>query len=89
MLEGEPRITADQVIITNTGEDLRVKRGGIFYPFAKPGDAVTKGEKIGEIRDLKGDVLEELISPVTGLVRIIFWHRVKNTGDFVYKFFVP
>ena len=89
MLEGKPRITSDQVKVTNTGDDLRVKHGGIFYPEAKPGDAVKKGQKIGEIRDLKGDVLEELISPVDGLVRIYFWHRVKNTGDFVYKFFVP
>jgi len=89
MFEGEPKIRADQVTVTDTGEDLRVKRGGLFYPFAKPGDAVKKGEKIGEIRDLKGDLLEELISPVDGLVRIYFWHRFKNTGDFVYKFFVP
>jgi hypothetical protein len=71
MLEGEPIKRDDQVKVTKTA-DLRVKRGGIFYPEAKPGDIVKKGQKLGEIRDLKGETLEELISPVDGIVRIYF-----------------
>lgn len=90
MIEGEPKTRSDQVLMRAPREaDLRCKRGGIFYPESKPGDVVEKGQKLGEIRDLKGDVLEEFISPVDGIVRIYFWHRVKNTGDFVYKFLVP
>lgn len=87
MIEGEYQIRSDQEIITKTA-DLRVNHGGIFYPKSNPGDIVEKGQKLGEIRDIKGDLLEDIISPVDGIIRIIFWHRIKNTGDFVYKFFI-
>jgi len=49
-------------------EWVYTKRAGIWYPKIAPGDAVKKGERIGRVGDLFGDVVERIISPVNGVV---------------------
>jgi len=49
-------------------EWVDTKRAGMWYPKIAPGDAVKKGERIGRVGDLFGDVLERIISPVNGVV---------------------
>jgi len=47
---------------------LYTKRTGVWYPKVAPGDAVREGEQIGTVGDLFGDTLEEIVSPVNGVV---------------------
>jgi predicted deacylase len=49
-------------------EWLYTKSAGMWYPRVAPGDAVRKGEQIGTVGDLFGDTLEEIVSPVNGVV---------------------
>jgi hypothetical protein len=49
-------------------EWLYTKSTGVWYPKVTPGDAVRKGERIGTVGDLFGDTLEEIVSPVNGVV---------------------
>jgi hypothetical protein len=49
-------------------EWLYTKRTGVWYPKVAAGDAVREGEPIGTVRDLFGDTLEEIVSPVNGVV---------------------
>jgi uncharacterized protein len=49
-------------------EWLYTKHAGMWYPRITAGDAVKKGKQIGTVRDLFGDTLEEIISPVNGIV---------------------
>ena len=49
-------------------EWLYTKSTGVWYPKVAPGDAVTEGEQIGTVGDLFGDTLEEIVSPVNGVV---------------------
>ncbi len=49
-------------------EWLYTKRTGVWYPKVAPGDAVREREQIGMIGDLFGDTLEEIVSPVNGVV---------------------
>jgi predicted deacylase len=49
-------------------EWLYTKNTGVWYPKVAPGDAVREGEQIGTVRDLFGDTLEEIVSPVNGVV---------------------
>jgi hypothetical protein len=42
---------------------------------------VKKDQKIGEITDLFGNVLEEIKSPIDGVVTIINFLSAKHTGD--------
>jgi predicted deacylase len=47
---------------------LYTKSTGVWYPKVAQGDAVREGEEIGTIGDLFGDTLEEIASPVNGVV---------------------
>jgi predicted deacylase len=49
-------------------EWVYTKNTGIWYPKVAPGDLVKEGQQIGTVGDLFGDILEEIISPVEGVV---------------------
>ena len=49
-------------------EWLYTKSTGVWYPKVAPGDSVREGEQIGTVGDLFGDTLEEIVSPVNGIV---------------------
>jgi predicted deacylase len=51
-------------------EWVYTKDAGMFYPRVAAGDLVQKGQEIGTIGSLFGDVLETIIAPVTG--RVLF-----------------
>jgi predicted deacylase len=59
--------TAASTVLTKF-EWLYTKRTGVWYPKVAPGDAVREGERIGTVGDLFGDILEEIVSPVNGVV---------------------
>ena len=59
--------TAASTLLTKF-EWLYTKRTGVWYPKVAPGDAVREGERIGTVGDLFGDTLEEIVSPVNGVV---------------------
>jgi predicted deacylase len=49
-------------------EWLYAKSTGVWYPKVAAGDTVREGEQIGTVGDLFGETLEEIISPVNGVV---------------------
>jgi predicted deacylase len=49
-------------------EWLYTKQPGMWYSKVVAGDVVKKGQEIGTVGDLVGDVLEKIISPVDGVV---------------------
>lgn len=49
-------------------EWLYTKSTGVWYPKVAPGDVVKEGEQIGTVGDLFGDTLENVNSPVNGVV---------------------
>jgi predicted deacylase len=49
-------------------EWLYTKHAGMWYPEVAAGDAVKEGEQIGTVGDLFGDTLENVNSPVNGVV---------------------
>ena len=59
--------TAASTLLTKF-EWLYTKSTGVWYPKVAPGDAVREGEQIGTVGDLFGDTLEEIVSPVNGVV---------------------
>jgi predicted deacylase len=42
--------------------------GGLFQPAVRLGDEVKRGQRVATIRDVFGDVVEEITAPVDGLV---------------------
>ena len=59
--------TAASTVLTKF-EWLYTKSTGVWYPKVAQGDAVKEGEQIGTVGDLFGDTLEEIVSPVNGVV---------------------
>ena len=59
--------TAASTVLTKF-EWLYTKSTGVWYPKVAQGDAVREGEQIGTVGDLFGDTLEEIVSPVNGVV---------------------
>jgi predicted deacylase len=49
-------------------EWLYAKDEGMWHPKVGPGDLVKKTQEIGTVRDLFGDTLEKIISPVNGVI---------------------
>ncbi len=59
-------LTEQRVLIAF--EWVYARHDGMWYPSVVAGDQVGTGQEIGVIRDLFGDVLENLVAPVSGVV---------------------
>jgi predicted deacylase len=59
--------TAASTLLTNF-EWLYTKHAGMWYPKVAAGDEVKEGQELGTVGDLFGDTLEEIGSPVNGVV---------------------
>jgi predicted deacylase len=66
-VDGEPELPSMQVEVT-TRHEITANRGGMSHLRVKPGDYVERGQVVAEIRDMFGDVVEELRSPTHGII---------------------
>jgi len=67
MIDGELMRVVEPKIAHNSGF-VSTERGGLFYAHVKVGDIVSKGDILGEIRNIKGETLEELEAPQKGMI---------------------
>jgi len=83
MLEGTPIPPKDKLKVEIPPVyELHAKHGGLFYPeIDKLGTLVAKDELLGTIKDLQGNVVQELRSPVDGNYHVIFTYRAVRVGD--------
>ncbi|HEX4468428.1 MAG TPA: succinylglutamate desuccinylase/aspartoacylase family protein [Gemmatimonadaceae bacterium] len=87
MIDGErPRNRArlaacDRVVV-------RAKRAGLLRLTARIGDEIVAGDQLGEICDVFGRVVERVCAPGTGIVGLIWTHKVVNTGDPILRYWI-
>ena len=62
---------------------VRAEQGGLFYPKCRAGEIVSKGDRVGEVRNLYGHVEERVLAPIHGLVTIRMTNLTVNSGDVV------
>jgi len=55
--------------------------GGLFVPEVSIGDELCEGQLVGSVESTTGTILEEIQSPVHGLMMMLFTNGVVNTGD--------
>jgi predicted deacylase len=84
MIAGEPEVPSDQVVLRGRYE-VFVHSAGLFYPSVRLGDPVKKGHVLGEIRDLQGQIVEQIVAPQDGVVLLVMSNPVKHPDDLVFK----
>ena len=71
MLPGPPAPPRPDQRLVQTFAWVRCERAGWWDPVVSSGDELAEGRLVGRIRDLWGDVLEELCAPCDGVVLFI------------------
>jgi len=84
MIDGEPEVPSDQVVVHGRYE-IFAGKAGIFYPATELGAQIKKGDVLGEIRDLEGKIVEEIIAPRDGVVMLMMTNPVKHPDDLIFK----
>ncbi len=60
---------------------LAASASGSFHPAVKLGDQVVGGQHLGDIRDVFGEKLEEVVSPADGLIFVILTGLAVAEGE--------
>lgn len=70
ILPGEPKDFSKRQVFYKNHHWGEAGFTGLFYKFVQTGDNIKKGQKIGEIRDINGDILEEIFANFDGHIKI-------------------
>lgn len=60
---------------------LRSEHDGYYYPQVDVGATVRKGQNVGHISDFRGNVLQQVVSPIDGIVLFLVSSLAINNGD--------
>ncbi len=85
MIPGAPVMPQNQRLLAMDFDQVRAKVPGVFQGFVDQGDILTAGQKLGVVTDLDGSVLDELVSPIDGVVHELLVRRVVFHGDLLYN----
>ena len=79
ILPGEPVLA--KPVVNPKGYRFKSEYGGIWHGFAELGSRVKKGDKVGEMTDLFGNVLETYVAPEDAKVTFLRTFYAVNQGD--------
>ena len=86
ILEGKPLFPrGDQRIFHKGSTYIQVTKPGVFTPNFGPADTFKRGDIVGTVRSVFGEVMEEVPSPVNGFVWTLLAKRSVDAGDIVYR----
>ena len=60
---------------------MKSKFGGMFFPDVIPGDYVQEGQRIGEMQNIRGDVIATFTAPMTGVILMMYTTPVRTSGE--------
>jgi len=83
MLPGEEAPSVSPTVLIG-GHVVFASRGGLVLTKVKAGQEVQKGETLGEIVDLSGDVVEKLNAPSHAILTNVGTLGLANPGDMLY-----
>ncbi len=85
MITGTPVEPVNQREFSDVTVGIKARRGGFFTSHVGPGDEIAEGQLLGTITNSFGEILDEIKSPIDGLVQIIDYPAAKHTGDPLYS----
>jgi len=65
------------------GAKIECEVGGLFYSYVKPGDRVSKGDLLGEIKNIWGEVQQTITAPADCMILMYVSNPVIAAGDVV------
>lgn len=84
MLAGKPFVVEHPTYLVDE-QSLRSKSDGIFYSFVDKGDHVEENALLGYITDYWGNRIEEIRSPISGIVVVTLIAPAVNRGEQVIE----
>ena len=84
MIDGSPVVEFPEKKVFNDVAELRVTRGGLYYPTVKLKDPVKQGQAIAYVKNIRGEIVETIKTPTDGFVQLYVPKHVVNTGDMVF-----
>jgi predicted deacylase len=84
MITGEPAAVREPVWIDRY-EVVYSQTDGLFFPEAEMGNYVTKGQRVGTVRDFFGSVREEVRAPFHGMLLYIIHTPPANKGEPLFE----
>jgi predicted deacylase len=60
---------------------MKSQYGGMFFPDVAVGDYLNAGDRIGEMQNLRGDVVATFAAPLTGVVLMMYTTPVRTSGE--------
>lgn len=84
MVDGNPETFIDPKQLEYEIKRIRAKHGGLLYLNCACGDIVKEGQMLGQIRNLKGEVLQELYSPADGVLDFTHPQHIQQPGNSVF-----
>ena len=85
MIPGEVTPVEDQLVFDQSGR-ITATHGGIWHPTIGWANLLEKGQVTGYVKDLKGDVLQEVVSPIDGVVHVLKPARMIHKGETLYSY---
>jgi predicted deacylase len=85
MLEGEAKLFDPSAV--KEVYHFRSKNAGWFYPMKENDGTVKKGEVIGEVRDLFGNLKEQVTAPADGIISLIWTRPAVDQGSILLQMF--
>jgi hypothetical protein len=81
MVDGKPTLPAKQRREEYKIHIVRAERGGLLYLNCRCGEMARKGQKLGDVKNLKGQTLQEVVAPIDGIIHYMFPKHIKNPGE--------
>jgi hypothetical protein len=81
MIDGKPTVPVKQNREEFEIHIMKAQHGGLLYLDCKCGQMARKGQKLGEVRNLRGQTLQVIIAPIDGIIHYVFPKHIKNPGE--------
>jgi predicted deacylase len=88
MIDGEPKLPKMQTLVHGRYE-VFAHNAGLFYSSIKPGEKVRRGQSIAVLKNLEGQIIEEIKATNDGIVQLVMTNPVKLPNDMLYKIWMP
>jgi predicted deacylase len=82
MMDGDPDIPKKAMVFNPY--HMYAEHGGFFISNVVGGDLVSKGDTLGEIRNLTGKIIEEIVAPTDGVIHMVTSPAIWE-GDVTYE----